>query len=1066
MMQPEPLPTSDELLQAALEYARQGLPVFPCFTPINGVCDCPRAEHCEDTGKHPRTKHGLSDATTDELQIRRWWRENPIANIAIAFPKGWVAVDVDSERGYRLLVEQGRHLPATAIQTSGGGHHYVYRCRELIKSRSKFIPDSVKGAHDGVDLRGPGGYIMAAPSVHASGRVYEWSVPLSQVEIAPQWLEDLAHESGGTQTGNRAPVDFNLVLEGLPEGQRKWELYRAACKLRGANVPVEMAVMLAQQAAANCRPPLEAKEAERKVREAYAKFPPNAEPKDLPAGVTLLSYDSVMVEFETCRFVFSDLEKAGRELHAEMEVTSLLPGTPKEPYTQRLNLLSVSTRDQCRREIEHVLGKGPEHQWTTLLARAITKAQNAYLSVDRSIRASEIEAPDALTFVIPDLVADDGISILFGAGSGGKTFLLMKAALAVSRGDSFLGRGTQPRNVLYIDCETGRKTFGYRMRRLCAGEGLGLDAASNVFYWWSNGIPLEDQVDAIKRCCDENQIGFICLDHIAAACGGDANEQAVASRFQRAVGRIGLPMLALAHITGADLRNPEAVQKPFGCHSADTEILTQRGWITHDQWQPGEQIMGYDPTSERLCWTTPAVLHAYDYDGEMLNFSLGSSEALVTPNHRMYVKPHWPERPDAVERRPRFKHEWQVVTAERLKSSKWLLPHATAMHDDEEGVETDFFTADRPYLAFEFMRLLGWWIAEGCFQDRALGLSQREGPLAHLMLETLDELGIEYWTASKKWMEATRPQEVEVRYIRTKNSGPLADWMREHAGHGALTKRIPDAVWGLSSGLKRALLEALIDGDGWRKPTGTSTYHTISPQLADDVMRLAIETGHSASIRKDKPGRVGVHDGYEVKIGRTDRTTVVLRSERHISRQPYTGTVYCFTVATDAYLTRRNGKPFISGNSIFWENNARRTVFVLRQQDDNSPVADLGLYPKKVNDGGKPGAFGVRLAFDDPSGPITVDAGDLRANSVLSSVRGLEHVIYDLLARPLTVEEIADATGKSERTCKEAMKAHPRMFVEVTGNETGGRGRKQMWGRREVGTPYRDDNDYDDEVPF
>jgi hypothetical protein len=764
------------------------------------------------------------------------------------------------------------------------------------------------------------------------------------------------------------------------------------------------------------------------------------------------------------------MEKAGRELRAEMEVQTLLPGMPKEPYTQSLNLLSVSSRDQCRREIEHVLGNEPKGQWVSLISRAVTNAQRAFVGVDRSIRTNAMQAPDALAFLVPDLVPADGLTILFGEGSGGKTFLLMKLALAVSRGDSFLGRPTLQRNVLYVDCETGKSTYPYRMRRLCAGEGLTLDAASDVFYWWTDGVPFPDQVEAIRRCCEQNEIGLICLDHIAAACGGDATEQSIASAFSRALGKLGLPMVALAHITGAAAGNPELAQRPFGCHSADTEILTKHGWITHDQWQAGEQIMGYDPTSERLCWTTPAVLHAYPYEGDMVRFDLGSSEALVTPNHRMYVKPHWPERPDAVTRRPRFKPGWQVVTAGRLKTSKWLLPHATAMHDDEEGREPDFFMADQPYLSFEFMRLLGWWIAEGSFQDRALGLCQAEGPLAHLMLETLDELSIEYWTASKKWMEATRPQEVEVRYIRTKNSGPLADWMRENAGHGALTKRIPDAVWELSSGLKRTLLEALIDGDGHRRPTGISTYHTISPQLANDVMRLAIELGHSASIRKDKPGRVGVHERYEVKIGRQDRATVVLRAERHITPEPYDGTVYCFTVATDAYLTRRNGKPFISGNSVYWHNNARRTVFVLRQQEAESPVADLGIYPRKVNDGSRPAPFGVRVTFDDPSGPIAVDASDLRSNRVLREVQGIEHVIWDVLSTPMTADDIADAVGKSERTCKDAMKAHPRMFTEVSGHAYGGRGKRPVWARVDTRMPYTDavaDDDYSEtEIPF
>lgn len=718
MMTAEMAPTPDELLQAALEYARQGWKVMPVHTPINGVCDCQLGEKCKSPGKHPWTRNGLSDATTDELVIRRWWKERPIANIGLTIQDGYAVVDVDGEWGRRRMAEKDWHLTTTAVQTSGRGAHYVYRVRNQVHPRILF-KESGKDAHDGVDLRGPGSYILAAPSLHVSGRVYEWGVPLSQVEIAPAWLEDVALQPGGSEVGERTPVDFEAVLAGLGEGQRKWELYRAASKLRAANVPIEMALMLAREAAAKCRPVLEEKEAERKVREAYAKFPPNAEPKDLPAGVTLLSYDSVMVEFETCRFVFSDLEKSGRELHAEMEVASLLPGTPREPYVQRLNLLSMSARESCRREIEHVLGSPVKGQWTALLARAVSKAQDAFLSVDRSVRSSEIEAPTELTFVVPDLAVDDGISILFGAGSAGKTFLLMKLALAVSRGDSFLGRPTSKRNVLYIDCETGRKTYGYRMRRICAGEGLGLDAAVNVFYWWAGGIPLEDQVDAIKRCCEENEIGFVCLDHIAAACGGDASEQSVASRFQRAVGKIGLPMMALAHITSNDRRNPEAVEKPFG--------------------------------------------------------------------------------------------------------------------------------------------------------------------------------------------------------------------------------------------------------------------------------------------------------------------------------------------------------------SIFWENNARRTIYVSRQQEEQSPIAELGLYPKKVNDGGWPTSFGAKLTFEDPSGPITVDASDLRANRVLNAMRGPEHTVWDLLTRPMTVKQIQTETGKSDRWVKDILNGHPRMFVDIAGNTGGGAGQEKVWARVEARAPYAEHDDatyQDEELPW
>jgi hypothetical protein len=700
------LPAPDELLQAALEYAQVGMGVFPLHTPINGVCDCPRGPDCGSPGKHPRTANGLKDASRDELQVRRWWKTYPIANIGLAVPEGYVVVDVDGPEGQEALRDAGRALPATAVQQTGRGAHYVYRTLDRIPPRSNLMPK--------VDLRGPGSYIVAAPSVHASGVIYEWAVPLTQVDAAPRWLAEVGTQSGGTHEGPRAPVDFEAVLAGLSEGERKWEIYRAASKLRGADVPIDLAIRLACEAAANCTPPLPASEATRKVREAYTKHLPNVEPSDLPADVELLAYDRVMVEFDTVRFVFSDLEKSGRELHAEMEVQNRLPGTPQEPYIQRLNLLSVSARDQCRREIEHVLGNAGKGHWTALLSRAVTKAQHTFLSVDRSIRSSELTPPAALEFVIPDFCVADGISILFGAGSAGKTFLLMRAALDVSRGDAFLGRTTTPRNVLYIDCETGQKTYAYRLRRLLEGSGLGMEAARNVHYWWAQGLPLEDQVDAIRRCCDANEIEFVCLDHIAAACSGDALEQSVASRFQRAVGKIGLPMLALAHITKADANDPEQAERPFG--------------------------------------------------------------------------------------------------------------------------------------------------------------------------------------------------------------------------------------------------------------------------------------------------------------------------------------------------------------SIFWENNARRTIFVLRQQEEESPIADLGLYPKKVNDGGRTGPIAARLTFDDPSGPISLDPMPWGRNRAMDRVRGADHAVWGVLGLPKTVTEIAALSGLSERHVKRTLADHPQKFVMVSGEDIGGRGHAKKWAR--AATDQKQWWQDADEVPF
>ncbi len=54
----------NELLESALEYASNGMPVFPVHTPTGDGCSC-KDSKCSGVGKHPRTRNGLKDATTD-----------------------------------------------------------------------------------------------------------------------------------------------------------------------------------------------------------------------------------------------------------------------------------------------------------------------------------------------------------------------------------------------------------------------------------------------------------------------------------------------------------------------------------------------------------------------------------------------------------------------------------------------------------------------------------------------------------------------------------------------------------------------------------------------------------------------------------------------------------------------------------------------------------------------------------------------------------------------------------------------------------------------------------------
>jgi len=257
----------------AVAYARRGWAVFPLHSPGDGPSGCDCGRRCgRDAAKHPRTTHGLLDATTEPLVVARWWEQHQNANIAIATGarSGLVVLDVDPRSGgeasLAAMTERHGALPETAcVATGGGGLHYYFAHPgvQVGNSAGKF------GL--GLDVRGDGGYVVAPPSVHVSGSAYTWLVACEPVPM-PEWLAKRpAHMGAGPPR-----LSVEQILAGVPEGQRDDALFRLAAKLRGADVPRSVTEELVLRAAANCSPPYPPNDAMKKVEGAYARYRPNA----------------------------------------------------------------------------------------------------------------------------------------------------------------------------------------------------------------------------------------------------------------------------------------------------------------------------------------------------------------------------------------------------------------------------------------------------------------------------------------------------------------------------------------------------------------------------------------------------------------------------------------------------------------------------------------------------------------------------------------------------------------------------------------------------------------------
>ena len=213
------------LHEAAINYAAKGWSVFPC----------------QPRGKTPATSRGVLDATADAARIKTWWRAIPNCNIGVATgaASGFFVLDIDGEDGEASLRNlEGEHgkLPATVEVITGKGRHCYFRIDEhgtIKNSASQIAP--------GVDVRGDGGYVLAPPSIHPSGRAYVWSVDSAdEFADAPDWLHELIH--GGTSNVSRdakgKPLEHwhRVLTHTVRNGERNTTLTSVCGKLLHAGL--------------------------------------------------------------------------------------------------------------------------------------------------------------------------------------------------------------------------------------------------------------------------------------------------------------------------------------------------------------------------------------------------------------------------------------------------------------------------------------------------------------------------------------------------------------------------------------------------------------------------------------------------------------------------------------------------------------------------------------------------------------------------------------------------------------------------------------------------------------
>ncbi len=236
--------SSGVLTKAALDYSRLGWSSFPV----------------ESGGKDPLVQWEVyQQRRAKPPEIGDWFTRWPDANLAVVtgVVSGLVVLDIDPRQGGEDSLErlQKAHGPLAetveAVTGTGGRHLYFAHPGEITPNRAGIAP--------GIDLWGDGGYVVAPPSVHQSGKPYRWirSPEVTPLEFLPRSLFGTTTENA-TGPGQRSARWRRLLRQGAEDGERNDTLISLAGYLLRPGVDSDVVVeLLISWNAVRCRPPLE-----------------------------------------------------------------------------------------------------------------------------------------------------------------------------------------------------------------------------------------------------------------------------------------------------------------------------------------------------------------------------------------------------------------------------------------------------------------------------------------------------------------------------------------------------------------------------------------------------------------------------------------------------------------------------------------------------------------------------------------------------------------------------------------------------------------------------------------
>lgn len=126
-----------------------------------------------------------------------------------------------------------------------------------------------------------------------------------------------------------------------------------------------------------------------------------------------------------------------------------------------------------------------------------------------------LQPQEPIEWIIEGLFSAGSLSLVVGEPGSKKTWSMLDAAVAIARGDNWLGHETLPRSVLIIDEESGRRRISERIGKVLRGHGGNKDTMLYYVSLANFDFSASDDLNVLQNLIIETAAGFVLVDAMA-----------------------------------------------------------------------------------------------------------------------------------------------------------------------------------------------------------------------------------------------------------------------------------------------------------------------------------------------------------------------------------------------------------------------------------------------------------------------------------------------------------------------------------------------------------------------